>query len=247
MSAPAPRKPIVGAAIVTAIAVCCLAGLGFWQMQRLHWKEAVLARIAERVRQPPAPLPPQANWAAIQPDDYDYTHVRAKGRYLPDTETLIFRSVAPDRADLSAGPGYQVFDALKLETGGIVLVNRGFAPLAWKDDPKLRTPPSAGEVEVTGLLRPPEERNMFTPADQPDKRLWFTRDPQAMAKQLGLADVAPFAIDQDARPGETAWPHAGATELKIPNNHLSYALTWFGLAATLAVFFAVWAARRGNQ
>jgi surfeit locus 1 family protein len=238
-----PRKSLAGPAIATILACAAMVGLGVWQLQRLAWKEQILARIEARIHQAPAPLPPLAQWPTLLPDEYDYAHVRAKGRYLPDAEALIFRSISPDRADLSAGPGYQVLNALKLDTGGVVLVDRGFAPLAWKDG-GLRTPPPDGEVEVTGLLRPPEDRNMFTPADQPAQGLWFTRDPAAVARKFGLADVAPFVIDQDADATRKSWPHPGATELRIPNNHLSYAWTWFGLAATLAGVFGVWARGR---
>lgn len=245
------KGSLVGPAVVAGLAFAILVSLGVWQLQRLAWKEAIVARIDSRIHQAPAALPAQAQWSALNPDDYDYAHVRAKGRYLQGPEALIFRSSSPHRADANAGPGYQVLNALALDGGGIVLVDRGFAPLAWKDDPKLRTPPPDGAVEVTGLMRPPEERNFFTPADQPDKGLWFTRDPAGMAARLGLKDAAPFVIDEDARQGnarqgEASWPHGGATELRIPNNHLSYALTWFGLAATLAGVFGVWAWKRSR-
>ena len=236
---------LIGPAIAAALAFAALVSLGVWQLHRLAWKEAIIARIEARIHQAPAPLPPSAQWPGLKPDDYDYAHVSAKGRFLPDAEVLIFRASAPRRADAEAGPGYQVLNPLQLDGGGTVLVDRGFAPLAWKDEPLLRRPPPSGEVEVTGLMRPPEDRNLFTPADQPDKDIWFTRDPASMAKKLGLADAAPFVIDQDAAAGES-WPHGGATELNIPNNHLSYAWTWFGLAATLAGVFGVWAWGRGR-
>ena len=134
-----------------------------------------------------------------------------------------------------------------LADGGVVLVNRGFAPLAWKDRPDMRAAPPQGEVEIFGLMRPPEERNAFTPADEPAKGLWYTRDPAAMAAALKLDHPAPFGIDLDADPRASGWPRGGATELNIPNNHLSYAWTWFGLAATLAGVFGVWAWGRGQR
>ena len=239
----AALRALAGPALASALAFAALVALGVWQLHRLAWKEAIISRIEARIHQASAPLPPSAQWGALVSDDYDYAHVRAKGRYLPDAEALIFRSSSPVRDDATAGPGYQVLNAFALDSGGIVLVDRGFAPLAWKDG-GLRTPPPIGEVEIAGLMRPPEDRNMFTPADQPDKGLWFTRDPKAMAKKFGLADVAPFVIDQDADATTSAWPHPGATELRIPNNHLSYAWTWFGLAATLAGVFGVWARGR---
>ena len=232
-------RGLVGPAIAASLVFAALVALGVWQLHRLTWKETILARIEQRIHQAPAPLPPQAQWRALQPDEYDYMRVRAKGQYLSGAEALIFRSSSPLRDDANVGPGYQVLDALKLDNGGVVLVDRGFAPLAWKDG-GLRTPPPIGEVEIVGLMRPPEDRNMFTPADQPEQGLWFTRDPASVARKFGFADVAPFVIDQDANAAKTAWPHPGATELNIPNNHLSYAWTWFGLAATLVGVFGAW-------
>ncbi len=245
-SAESGRPGLIGPAIAALIAFVILVGLGVWQLQRLQWKEALLARIAARIHQAPEALPVRSQWATLAPDDYDYRHVAARGRYLPG-EALVFRASAPAAADSGAGPGYQVFAPFALESGGIVLVDRGFAPLAWKDQPAVRTPPPAGVVEVAGLMRPPEDRNLFTPADEPAKGVWFTRDPAAMAAALKLADVAPFAIDRDADPNQKGWPHGGATELNIPNNHLSYAWTWFGLAATLAGVFGAWAWSRGRR
>ncbi|MFT4098269.1 MAG: SURF1 family protein [Rhodoblastus sp.] len=240
------RRGLVGPAIAAAVAFAILVSLGAWQLQRLAWKETLIARIAARIHQPPAPLPPPAEWSSLRPDDYDYRHVRVRGHYLPG-EILIFRSSAPAAADRNVGPGYQVMTPFAPAAGGALLVNRGFAPLAWKDKPELRTPPPAGDVEISGLMREPEDRNAFTPADEPDKLLFYTRDPGAMAAALKLEGSAPFALDVDADPAAKGWPHGGATELNIPNNHLSYAWTWFGLAATLAGVFGAWAWGRGRR
>ena len=133
---------------------------------------------------------------------------------------------------------------LRLADGGIVIVNRGFVPAELKEPAKRAAGQIAGEVTLSGLMRRPETRNSFTPADEPDKNLWFTRDPAALAAHWGLRDVAPFSIDADATPNPGGWPKGGATVMKIPNNHLSYALTWFALAATLAAVTAVFIARR---
>ncbi|HRY04404.1 MAG TPA: SURF1 family protein [Beijerinckiaceae bacterium] len=234
------RKGLIGPAITAAVCFAILVSLGVWQLQRLAWKEALIARINTRIHQSPEPLPPRAQWAGLQADDYDYRHVRAKGHYLPG-ELLIFRGSSPIEADRNIGPGYQVMTPFAVEGGGTLIVNRGFAPLAWKDQPALRTAPPSGEVEISGLMREPEDRNAFTPADEPAKNLFYTRDPAAMAAALKLQNPAPFALDLDADPASKGWPHGGATELNIPNNHLSYAWTWFGLAATLVGVFGVWA------
>ncbi|MDE2579580.1 MAG: SURF1 family protein [Hyphomicrobiales bacterium] len=233
-------RVLLGPAIAAALCFALLVGLGVWQLQRLAWKEAILARIDARVHAQPQPVPARKDWASLRPADYDYQPVSLRGVYDPRREALIFRPAAP--AGLAQGPGYTVVTPMTLDGGGVVLVNRGFAPLAWLDG--LRTSPPAGETTVTGLMRPPEDRNAFTPADTPAKGVWYTRDPASMAAALGLADVAPFVIDAAPQGGETGWPRPGATEIAIPNNHLSYALTWFGLAAALVGVFAVWARSR---
>jgi surfeit locus 1 family protein len=120
-----------------------------------------------------------------------------------------------------------------------VIVNRGFVP----DELAAKSARAAGEIEgethVTGLMRPPQSRNLFTPADEPDKDLYFTSDPAVIAAHFGLSRAAPFVVDADATPVPGGWPEGGTTEIDIPNNHLNYALTWFGLAVgLLAVFVA---------
>ena len=111
----------------------------------------------------------------------------------------------------------------------------------------MRPTRSAGQIEgpvtLTGLMREPEGRNWFTPADDPATNQWFTRDPAAIAKAEGLGCTAPFSIDADASPIPGGLPQGGETVLDIPNNHLSYAMTWFGLALGLAGVFGVYAFR----
>ena len=175
------------------------------------------------------------------PDDLEYSHVSARGVYAADKEALVFRAgrTAPDAA---IEPGFWVMTPLMLPGGASVLVNRGFIAADAKDKP--RAPP-VGEVTVTGLLRAPEEHGAFTPADAPDKGQWFTRDPAAIAAAMGIAQqAAPFSIDADAAPAPPGQPAGGATVIDIPNSHLSYAITWFGLAAALAAMTIISAMRR---
>jgi surfeit locus 1 family protein len=132
-----------------------------------------------------------------------------------------------------------------LPDGTAVIVNRGFVPSAAKEPTSHAPPP--GEATITGLMREPEPRNLFTPADQPDKNLWFTRDPGAIAAHFGLPRAAPFSVDADHSSDSEALPHGGTTVIAFPNNHLAYALTWFGLAAALAGVFGAWAWRARPQ
>jgi surfeit locus 1 family protein len=228
--------------VCALIGMGLLSGLGVWQLQRLAWKETVLAQISARRDATPQTLPSQKDWASVNPNDYDYRRVIMRGVFDHARESFLFRASATGAA--GEGPGYEVLTPLRLADGGIVIVNRGFAPAERKEPASRAAGQVAGEVTITGMMRRPEARNAFTPADEPDQNLWFTRDPAALAAQWGLRDVAPFSIDADATPNPGGWPKGGATVMKIPNNHLSYALTWFALAATLAAVTAVFIAKR---
>jgi surfeit locus 1 family protein len=95
-------------------------------------------------------------------------------------------------------------------------------------------------VEVVGVLRWPEQPGLFTPAADPAKNLWFARDPTAIAQAKGLGPVAPFYVEQESPPVPGGLPRAGALQALLPNNHLGYAITWYGLALVLAGSFSVW-------
>jgi surfeit locus 1 family protein len=233
--ASALRRGLIGPALVALAGMSILISLGVWQLHRLAWKEALVARIEARAKAPPGPLPPESEWAALKPEDYEYRHAALHGRF-DAREALVFRGSGPEAGE---GPGYLVLAPLILPDGAAVIVNRGFVPSAAKD-PAAHAPPP-GEATVTGLMREPEPRNLFTPADQPEKNLWFTRDPGAIAAHFGLTRAAPFSVDADSSGDPKALPRGGTTVIAFPNNHLAYALTWFGLAAALAGVFGAWA------
>ncbi|MFZ1960024.1 MAG: SURF1 family protein [Methylovirgula sp.] len=227
------RKSLVGPVLFVLVIGGILVSLGVWQLHRLAWKETLIAQIAARSKAPPQPLPDPALWARLAPADYAYRHVEFSGRYENDKEAFVFFGAGPH--DL--GPGYLILTPFKLDSGGIVIVNRGFVPVDLAKSAR-----GKGEIEsethVTGLMRPPQTRNFFTPADEPQKDIFFTRDPAAIAAHFRLAPTAPFVVDTDATPVPGAWPIGGMTEIDIPNNHLGYALTWFGLAVGMLAVFA---------
>jgi surfeit locus 1 family protein len=237
-------RSLVLPSLLTFIAFAILMSLGFWQVERLHWKEALVARIEARIHGEPQPVPPAQKWEQMRAEDYDYQRVRVEGRMDPEREALIFRGVGKTSDKAAAQPGFWVMTPLLLDDGSSILINRGFVPLD-KKDPASRPDLAKGQrVTITGLLRAPEERSLFTPADDAAKGQWYTRDPRAIAASLKLPQPAPFSIDEERHAASAGSPAGGATVFDIPNNHLSYAGTWFGLAATLLVIFAVFAMRR---
>lgn len=236
------RGGLLRLTVATLLILALLVGLGVWQLQRLAWKTGLLDTIAARTTAPPVPLPPEAEWAGLSVPDYAYRHVTVQGTFDHGREVRVFRPLADPHGPFS-GLGDLILTPLHLPSGAVVIVNRGFVPED-RTDPATR---AAGQVEgpvtVTGLMREPESRNTFTPADDPAGRLWFTRDPASVAATLGLTRAAPFTIDQDASAIPGGLPQGGETVLSIPNNHLSYALTWFGLALGLLGVYAVMVAR----
>jgi surfeit locus 1 family protein len=231
-------RALLWPAVATALLFGVLLSLGFWQVRRLGEKEALIARVEQRATRTPQPIPSRAKWAALRPEDYDFTHARATGRYVEGRDALVF-AAPPEGA--SREPGYSLVTPFELTDGGVVLVDRGFLPASRANDPSLRAAP-AGEATLIGLLRAPERRNPFTPSDEPDKRIFFARDPAAIAGALGLADAAPFALVLDAAPAAASdWPRPMGGVPTIVNNHFSYAVTWFGLSIALLVIFALYA------
>ena len=227
-----------------AVAFAILMSLGFWQMQRLHWKEDLLAKIDARTHAAPAQLPLPEQWGVLSSEDQEYARYSLTGTFEHRWESLIFRPIGgTDRQ-----PGYQVMTPLRISgTDKFVVINRGYVPEALKAPSSRMAGQTAGEVHITGLLRAPEVRGPFTPTDEPSRGLWYTRDPPAIARHFAIAGTADFSIDADDAPNPGGWPKGGTTVVVIKNDHLSYAATWFGLAATLLAVFSLFAWRQVNS
>jgi len=219
-----------------------LTGLGSWQLERKQWKEALLAKIAARVVAPVVDLA-QAEAMARAGDDIAYVHVVARGRFLHDKERYLY-------APSPAGLGWHVYTPLELAPGRIVWVNRGFVPDASKAEASRAPGLVAGEVEVRGLVRPYSRRGAFQPDNDIAHNLWYWPDIEAMgASAFARITSPPFAIDADRWPAVPGGlPQGGVTRLQLPNRHLEYALTWYGLALTLiAVYFPLAVGRLRQQ
>ena len=230
-------RSLVAPAIATLIAFVLLVALGVWQLHRLSWKEGLIAEIDARAHAAPVPPPPSADWASLHPRDYEYRHLALAGTFDNAKETLVFRPSED-------GPGYLVMTPLALASGGTIIVNRGWVPDSLKAHTSRTAGDLAGPVKVTGLMRAPEARNLFTPADDPATGQFFSKDPATIAARDGIA-AAPFIVDADAMPANPGgWPRGGATVIDIPNNHFSYAMTWFGIALTLLGVFGSFAWKR---
>jgi surfeit locus 1 family protein len=170
----------------------------------------------------------------------EYRRVTASGRFDHAREVHVY-TVVSEQKGRHAGPGYWVMTPLQLASGAFVIVNRGFVPLDRKDAATRRAGQVEGNVTVAGLLRMPEQANFFSPANDPSRNAWYRRDPGEIARALKIDRAAPFTVDADATPIPGGLPEGGRTRLAFPNDHLGYALTWFGLALALAGVFGVFA------
>jgi surfeit locus 1 family protein len=236
------RRSWLGLLIPAALAFAVLVALGTWQIERKAWKEGLIATLNEKLASPPAALPPAASWAALDPARDEYRLVKFTAEFENDKEALVYASASAFRPDVdSLGPGFWVFVPAQLPDGGLVVVNRGFVP---KDlwNAKLRADSAmTGNVEITGALRWPDAAHWFTPKPDPVHNLWFLRDPQTIAAAKDWGQVSPFYVEQESPAPPGGFPQPGKLVVNLPNNHLGYAITWYGLALVLIVVFVVWA------
>ncbi len=232
-----PSRPLLLLSAFAFVGFVILCGLGAWQLQRLGEKGEFLSRLAQQASTSPGALPAAPQWPVLDLDSADLTRLSLSGAWLPDASATV-RVVMPEQrqgARGTGGFGRYMINAVRLDDGGIVLVNRGFVPEALVG----ATPAPTGRTELVGILRKPEARNSFTPAPNLANRDFHVRDPASIAAALGL-QAAPFMVEAE-RSGDARTPPIGVdiAELiaRIPNNHLHYAFTWFGLAAALVGVF----------
>ncbi|MGU3665696.1 SURF1 family protein [Methylobacterium sp. A49B] len=236
-------RDLIAPGLASLVALAILLSLGTWQLERRAWKEDLIARILRQSRAEPVAPPAPDAW---DPARDEFRHVRVTGRFLNDHETLV-HGLAPGETPGRALQGYYVLTPLVRPEGGPVLINRGFVPTELKAQGDRRDGLIEGETTVTGILRASEVRGLFVPEPDPARGEWFNRDIPGIAAARGLENAAPYLIEADAVPGQTTWPRGGQLRVDLPNNHLQYAFTWFGLAACLIGVFSVFAWRRLHE
>jgi surfeit locus 1 family protein len=237
------RTGVVDATVFTVVGIAILIGLGVWQLDRKVWKEHLIATITERLTHTPQNLPPRANWPQLDQAKDEYRRVAFPAEFLDGEEALVYTAGSSLRPDVQ-GPGYWVFAPARLAGGSIVMVDRGFVPLDRKEPATRPQGVLHGSVDIVGVMRWPETRGLFTPAEDLKTNVWYLRDPQAMAAAKKWSSAAPFYIDQEGPVPPGGWPKPGKLEVNLPDNHLQYAITWFGLALGLAGVYLVWLAGR---
>jgi surfeit locus 1 family protein len=231
-------RPLLWPTVFTAPMLLLLLALGSWQIERLFWKERLIAQREAAVAAAPVPVPQSSEDAR----GMEFRHATDEGVFLHDKE--IFLGATSE----AGGQGYQVLTPLLEPSGRIVFVNRGYIPAELKDPAKRAAGRISGTVRLQGLLRlPPGGRPVwFLPDNRPDLNYWFWVDLPAMSAANHIDRVAPFYIDADATPNPGGWPKGGVTRLVLPNNHLQYAITWFSLAVALIVIYVLYHRRNSG-
>lgn len=221
---PSAGRRLLVPALSSLVMLVVLLGLGVWQVERLHWKEGILAQIARAEARPAIPL-------GDTPEPF--AKVSATGRFRPGLVALYGAQSDPNVR--SASYGAQQLAVLERPGAPTLLVDRGWVPIP--AGPAADLP--AGEVTVVGFVRPGEQPGPFSANDDIKGRHFYTLDPPVIGKALGVGPLAPYTLVAMGATPASGYPDPSHALPRPPNNHLNYAITWFGLAASLVVVFVI--------
>jgi surfeit locus 1 family protein len=222
-------RPLPVLTAVTLLALAILIGLGTWQLERRAEKHALLAQIEAREKSPPAPV----EILFVTGDSFSaFRQATALGTFDHTKEAYVY---AP-RAD--TGPtrqGFKVLTPFRLASGGVLIVDRGWIPEANKNPAARAQGQIEGEVELEGVLLPSSVARTFTPPPDLRTRTFYNRDTTAISRALGVSLHRTLIFEASTRVEGGPEPMPGKRD--IPDNHLSYALTWFSLGLVLLVIY----------
>ncbi|HEY0205372.1 MAG TPA: SURF1 family protein [Acetobacteraceae bacterium] len=213
--------------LTTAVMLALTTGLGVWQVERLRWKTELLREI-DLGEAAPARLLPASPQSPTPPP---FTKVRVSGLLRQDLQVLY----GVDVRDTLAGPvmGAYMLEPLERLGADPVIVNRGWVPL------DRAQPGSPVDATVEGYVRAPERPGLFSLSDDPTARRFYSLDPAAIAASLGLPHAAPFTLVALGSAPRGTYPEPATEMPRPPNNHLTYAITWFSLSVILVVIFTI--------
>lgn len=214
-----------------------LVGLGTWQVQRLHWKEGVIALRAAGL----AAAPLTVDAVPSDPAEVEFRRIRVSGTLLHDREMQLLARTYRRAA------GVHVVTPLRLADGAIVLVDRGWVPRSRRDPASRTLGQVGGRVEITGILRTGGRTSPWIPDNDPQANTWHYIDVAAMAARSGLAPVKPFVIEAGPAANPGGLPIGGRTRFRLPNDHLQYAITWYALAAALMAIYVLYHRRQAGR
>lgn len=229
-------RPYPGFTIASAILFAFLCWLGFWQLERLQWKLALIAQVNGNMAAAPVSLD---EVLAMNQGAAQYRHVTLNGRFDHAKEAYVFTTDA-------GAAVYHVLTPFTVDDGRVLMVDRGEVPKD-KLNPAGRAQGNiAGETRVTGVWRTPDAPGGFTPLPDAAQRIWYARDLAGIAAAMHLKLTAPVVVEADATPNPGGWPKGGKTVVTFRNQHLGYAITWFGVAIVLLGVWLAYHISRGR-
>lgn len=222
--------------LITLVGLAVLLSLGTWQLQRLAWKRDLIAAAEAQLTLPATGFPAGDDLTGM-----DFRRFAVQGRYLHEASFAFGVQAFGNR------PGARLITPFRLADGRIILVDRGWLP---EDLLPPRVPPGlqpTGELMLEGIARWRADpgRNWLTPADRPDTRRWFAWDIPAIARASGL-DLLPVVLTLDRADVAADLPRVTAARPEFRNNHLGYAITWYGLAAGLLAVYLLFSFTRDD-
>lgn len=243
---PARPRGIFGLAVIALVMVSVLASLGVWQLRRKDEKRALITALTERLAGAPVALPQAGQWPTLNPAHDEFLRVTFTATFEQKPDVMVYSSGSAVRDDIT-GPVTWAFMPARLADGRTVVINAGFVQNTMQDraqqDRAVTRLVTGVPVVLTGYLRFPERPGWFTPNADVIKRLWFSRDHRAMAQALGWSrdgEMAPFYIDLESPVPASGVPKPGPLQVHLKDDHLQYAITWFGLALVVAIAFGFW-------
>jgi surfeit locus 1 family protein len=210
--------------IACAIMFAVLCGLGVWQLERLQWKLALIATVNGHMTAAPITLD---RITAMPADEAQYRRVTLHGHFEHAKEEYVFTT------DASGAPVYHVLTPFETDGGKTLMVDRGAVPKENLDPATRAAGNTAGETAVTGVWRAPDAPGLFTPPPDLAHRVWYARDLAGIATADNVRLSDSVLVEADATPNPGGLPRGGQTVVSFRNQHLSYAVTWFGLAIVL--------------
>ena len=224
-----PFRPTFWPTVFTVPAILVMIGLSIWQVQRLSWKEGLIAERTERTTADPVALPP----AGTDLKTLEFRKVAVSGSF--DHAHEFYLAARSQNGNV----GYWIVTPLKTDAGETVLIERGWVPENKKRPETRAEGQVAGSVTLTGFIRLPQVKTFFQPDNEPQKNIWFYLSPAEMAQAASIPARTDLYLDADLTSNPGGFPIGGQTRINLPNDHLQYAITWALLALSLAVVYVI--------
>lgn len=229
-------RPKLWPTVMTLPMLAVLISLGVWQLYRMEWKGALIEEVRIRSAAPPILLPVDDRIPAA---DLVHRPVRIVGRFMHESEMHLLNRVREGKPGLNL-----VTPFVRSDGGPTLLVDRGWVPMDWPGTANAEEGPEDQEIEVTGIVRVPAAPGWLIPANRPDENEWYSIDLSAMAGSVGILPFVDYYIYATGEsPPVPDYPIPNVWKIDLPNNHLSYAITWFSLAVALVVIYFLYHAR----